>query len=169
MNILIPGGSMSLTKVQSAMQAAPGFSPGMAIPYRGSALPDGWLWEDGAQYSQAMYPELYAVIGTVYNTGGDTGITHATWFDWRLGLPATRLRRLLTSHFRCLLSSSSMTYKTIHTTYGLQHWLREFAKIIFKEVSLRCTIVEGTYGGIIVELTRNFIDVTYFCKPSHRN
>ena len=58
------------------MQAAPGFSPGMAIPYRGSALPDGWLWEDGAQYSQAMYPELYAVIGTVYNTGGDT----AGWF-----------------------------------------------------------------------------------------
>ena len=76
MNVLIPGGSMSLTKVQSAMQAAPGFSPGMAIPYRGSALPDGWLWEDGAQYSQAMYPELYAVIGTVYNTGGDT----AGWF-----------------------------------------------------------------------------------------
>ncbi len=74
------------------------------------------------------------IAGRFYRRGNAAanGITHATWFDWRLGLPATRLRRLLTSHFRCLLSSSSMIYKTIHTTYGLQRWLREFAKIILK-------------------------------------
>ena len=76
MNILLPGGSMSLTKVQAAMQAAPGFLPGMAIPYRGSALPAGWLWEDGAQYSSAVYPDLYAAIGSTYNTGGEA----SGWF-----------------------------------------------------------------------------------------
>ena len=34
-----------------AAVAAPGFSAGMSAIWRGSALPSGWLWEDGAKYS----------------------------------------------------------------------------------------------------------------------
>jgi microcystin-dependent protein len=46
---------------------------GIMLPYGGTgAVPSGWLYCDGAQYSQAQYAALYAVIGTSFNTGGET-------------------------------------------------------------------------------------------------
>ena len=38
----------------------------------GTALPTGWLWCDGAEYDEVAYASLFAIIGTAYNTGGET-------------------------------------------------------------------------------------------------
>lgn len=35
-------------------------------------VPDGWFLCDGTEYDSALYPELFAAIGTAYNTGGET-------------------------------------------------------------------------------------------------
>lgn len=45
---------------------------GMLAPFAGSTAPSGWFLCDGGQYSQTTYSALYAVIGTAYNTGGET-------------------------------------------------------------------------------------------------
>lgn len=37
-----------------------------------SGLGPDWLLCDGSQYPQSQYPALYAVLGTRYNTGGET-------------------------------------------------------------------------------------------------
>lgn len=44
------------------------------IMYRASttsAALDGWLECNGAVVSQAVYPQLYSVLGTTFNTGGE--------------------------------------------------------------------------------------------------
>lgn len=38
-----------------------------------TGVPDGWLYCNGAIVSRASYPQLFAAIGTTYNTGGETG------------------------------------------------------------------------------------------------
>jgi microcystin-dependent protein len=35
-------------------------------------IPDSYLYCDGDEYNPVLYPELYAVIGTQFNTGGET-------------------------------------------------------------------------------------------------
>ncbi|MBD2449416.1 tail fiber protein [Nostoc sp. FACHB-152] len=44
--------------------------PGFVGEYWGNTAPSGWLWCDGATYSQATYPALYAALGSSYNVGG---------------------------------------------------------------------------------------------------
>ncbi len=48
-----------------------GFGP---IPWSGNgpSIPVGWLLCDGQDYDPAVYPDLFAAIGTTYNTGGET-------------------------------------------------------------------------------------------------
>jgi hypothetical protein len=41
---------------------------GVVLPYAVSTPPAGWLLCDGTAYNQADYPELYAALGTLYNT-----------------------------------------------------------------------------------------------------
>lgn len=44
-----------------------GYVPiGTSLSYRGGTVPSGYLLEDGAQYRQSDYPELYGVIGGTY-------------------------------------------------------------------------------------------------------
>ena len=38
-----------------------------------SAIPTGWLACDGSEYDETVETALFAVIGTAYNTGGETG------------------------------------------------------------------------------------------------
>jgi hypothetical protein len=47
---------------------------GVSLEWNGSTLPTGrYLWENGVVLSRALYPELFAAIGTSFNTGGETG------------------------------------------------------------------------------------------------
>ncbi len=48
---------------------AAGFGP---VPWSSSSpVPIGWLLCDGEQHDPATYPDLFAAIGTTYNTGGE--------------------------------------------------------------------------------------------------
>jgi len=45
--------------------------PGVVWSYAGALAPDGWLFCHGTILSQLDYPELYAVIGSLFNIGGE--------------------------------------------------------------------------------------------------
>jgi len=47
------------------------FPVGMIFPFSSETPPDGYLLCDGSNYSEEDYPELFAVIGTIY--GGGSG------------------------------------------------------------------------------------------------
>lgn len=55
---------------------APGgdLPPGTSLEGHWTAAPSGFLLEDGAVVLRATYPELFAVLGTRYNTGGETSL-----------------------------------------------------------------------------------------------
>lgn len=47
---------------------------GISLEYSGASLPTGrYLWEDGTILTRSLYPQLFAAIGTTWNTGGETG------------------------------------------------------------------------------------------------
>lgn len=46
--------------------------PGTSIEGYWTTAPAGFVLEDGTVYLRATYPMLFAVIGTAYNTGGET-------------------------------------------------------------------------------------------------
>lgn len=55
-------------------EAGPSVMPvGIVLPYAGAAtsVPDGWLPCDGSEVSQTTYAELFAVLSTTWNTGGE--------------------------------------------------------------------------------------------------
>lgn len=45
---------------------------GAGMEWFGATAPAGWLLQDGTVYLRSDYPDLYAAIGTTYNTGGET-------------------------------------------------------------------------------------------------
>jgi len=49
-----------------------GIPTGTIVPYGGTTLPTGYVWANGQVLSTITYPELYAVYGTTYNTGGES-------------------------------------------------------------------------------------------------
>lgn len=49
-----------------------GIPTGTIVPYGGATLPTGYVWANGQVLSTITYPELYAVYGTTYNTGGES-------------------------------------------------------------------------------------------------
>jgi len=59
-----------LLQVLSDIAATP---PASTIPYAGLNAPTGWFLCDGSTVSQATFNNLFAVIGTTYNTGGEPG------------------------------------------------------------------------------------------------
>jgi microcystin-dependent protein len=63
------------TNIQFAPQAViPPFPTGFILPYAANApipLPSGYLECDGSVIAQALYTNLFAVIGSTYNTGGE--------------------------------------------------------------------------------------------------
>jgi len=46
--------------------------PGMIATFAGATAPTGWLLCDGTQYAQTAYANLFAAIGSAWNTGGET-------------------------------------------------------------------------------------------------
>lgn len=59
-----------LLQVLSDIAATP---PASIVPYAGLTAPVGWLLCDGSTVSQTTFANLFAVIGTTYNTGGEPG------------------------------------------------------------------------------------------------
>lgn len=56
----------------STLGSGGGFSPpGSLTAYAGSTAPTGWLVCDGSVVSQTTYANLFAVVGSTYNTGGE--------------------------------------------------------------------------------------------------
>ncbi|QOP64781.1 minor tail protein [Microbacterium phage DelaGarza] len=45
---------------------------GSMLEFAGATAPSGWLLCDGAVLDRSAYPTLFGVIGTAYNTGGET-------------------------------------------------------------------------------------------------
>lgn len=59
----------------NAVEAFPrGFFPpvGSMMPFGGDVAPAGWLLCDGREVSQTAYADLFAIVGTKFNTGGET-------------------------------------------------------------------------------------------------
>jgi microcystin-dependent protein len=46
---------------------------GAMMPFAGATSPTGWLLCYGQTLVRASYPDLFAVVGTTYNTGGEAG------------------------------------------------------------------------------------------------
>ncbi len=61
--------SASGTAKTSATVNAPA---GAIMDFAGTSAPSGWLICDGQEYSQVTYADLYAVVGSTFNTGGET-------------------------------------------------------------------------------------------------
>lgn len=62
-----------LRQLDSRIATQGGSSVGTAVLWFGGALPGGLLLANGAVVARADYPALFAVIGTSYNTGGESG------------------------------------------------------------------------------------------------
>ena len=52
-------------------QSAPDVSPGMIIQWPLDTIPVGWLLCDGQTVKRDAYPNLFGIINTDYNTGGE--------------------------------------------------------------------------------------------------
>jgi microcystin-dependent protein len=62
------------------------FQPGMLVPWTGAAggpYPAGWLLCDGSEYEMSAYPELHAVVGTMYCPGPCSSVTKFAVPDMR--------------------------------------------------------------------------------------
>jgi microcystin-dependent protein len=58
-------GNLSFQSTSFALPA------GVMMMYGGTSAPTGWLFCNGSVVSQATYANLYAAIGTAFNTGGE--------------------------------------------------------------------------------------------------
>jgi len=67
--ILRTDGSGSTSWVPPTIDVTP---TGVVNMYAGTSAPSGWKLCDGSQYDPALEPTLFAVISTIYNTGGET-------------------------------------------------------------------------------------------------
>ena len=56
----------------SALMYGTGVPIGTLLPFAGASAPPDWLLCDGDEYSQTTYSDLYAVVSSAYNTGGET-------------------------------------------------------------------------------------------------
>lgn len=62
------------TDAANTLQAS-GFSfvpTGMVYPFASNVLPNGFILCDGAAYERTKYPQLFVVLSTTFNTGGET-------------------------------------------------------------------------------------------------
>ena len=54
------------TKTVPLFSGAAGIAAGMVLPFAGSTAPEGWVSCDGTLFTQAQYPELYALFGNAF-------------------------------------------------------------------------------------------------------
>jgi microcystin-dependent protein len=70
----IQDGTITLSKLVGSLAPPAAVPTGTVLPWAGASLPAGgdYVWCDGAQYDPAVEVALFAVLGTNYNTGGET-------------------------------------------------------------------------------------------------
>lgn len=64
--------TLAITALIAAGGAATRVRPGVVEYYAGAVAPAGYLECDGTVQLRATYADLFAVVGTVFNTGGET-------------------------------------------------------------------------------------------------
>jgi microcystin-dependent protein len=76
---IVVGSTYSMTydgtqfQISTSAGAATAFSVGTMMAWPTATVPTGWLECYGQEISTTTYAALYAVIGTLYNTGGESG------------------------------------------------------------------------------------------------
>jgi microcystin-dependent protein len=76
---IVVGSTYSMTydgtqfQISTSAGAATAFSVGTMMAWPTATIPTGWLECYGQEISTTTYAALYAVIGTLYNTGGESG------------------------------------------------------------------------------------------------
>ena len=61
------------SRITELESQAGGIASGTMIMYGGSSAPSGFLLCDGSVVSRATYADLFAIIGTSFNEGGEAG------------------------------------------------------------------------------------------------
>lgn len=85
-NVSMAINDIATLQAQVANITMDAFQPGMLVPWTGAAggpYPAGWLLCDGSEYEMSAYPELYAVVGTMYCPGPCSGVTKFAVPDMR--------------------------------------------------------------------------------------
>jgi hypothetical protein len=64
-----------IDKINELEMGSGGLPAGLSIEWNSNTLPTEFsaLWEDGTVVSRALYPRLFAICGTSFNTGGESG------------------------------------------------------------------------------------------------
>lgn len=71
--IWLHDGTISLWNETKAAYAPLDTVPvGGGLEFYGAALPDNYLWQDGAEYAKVDYADLYAVLGDTWKKTGDS-------------------------------------------------------------------------------------------------
>lgn len=69
------GATVSIPSAALVGAAGVGLVPGLVLPFAGGTPPAGFLLCDGSAVSQATYPALYAVLGTLWGPDGGGDFT----------------------------------------------------------------------------------------------
>lgn len=88
------------------------FLPGMLVPWTGASggpFPAGWLICDGNEFEQADYPELYAVVGTMYCPGPCSSVTRFAVPDMRGRIPVHKGGSLLNGAIATVVGAETHT------------------------------------------------------------
>lgn len=94
--------SQQSIKAYVDQQVAAGIPTGTIVDFGGTSAPNGWLLCNGGVVSQSTYADLFAVIGTAFNTGGE-GSTTFRLPDFRgrvsAGVDDANVNRLNSTYF----------------------------------------------------------------------
>ena len=104
---------------------------GMMVDFGGPIAPTNWLMCDGTVYDRSQHPGLFGVIGTAYNTGGETGVQfrvpdyrNAVAIgpgDYALGAAGGSKDAVLPAHEHSVLSHSHGVNDHAHTMPSHKH------------------------------------------------
>jgi microcystin-dependent protein len=141
---------------------------GSIMPYAGNKSPLGWLVCDGSEYSYTLYPNLYNVIGSTYDTS--TGLPAPAAGNFRVpnlkGRMPVGLDAGITD-FNTRGKSGGSTTVTITVAQMPVHKHENTAALTSGTVSITDTghvhlQNEASTGGLLANAADSNVDYTYF-------
>lgn len=143
----------------AGIQPAP---PGIIQMWAGKVVPDGYLLCDGSQYKTSDYPELYAALGTAFNTAMSASGTAYTTQSGYFRVPDLRGRFVVGRH------DSDNDYRTMGQGGGTKtvaltsdqmpshdHMVKDYT--IIPHGSGECTTGSWTVGDKSYEVGRDSV------------